>query len=191
MRPPAWFTRALGILDPLLEVRRSTAAPRWVIARRAAIPFTEIDLLRKRDKRLREWIADPTKADVLAKNKKTWHSVHDELVSAEAGSRVICTPNVLNQEVYNDLCRADMQRYGGYARFCDAIEAEELKQDVAAERTSQNRRNAFNAEVYDIMSFLMRKRAVAEDHGEKDLKYLLHGQRTQPGEAPLIQLTDF
>lgn len=189
MKPPVWFTKALSILDSQLRVRRSKAAPRWVIERKGVVPGTELELLRRRSARLYAWLSDPSKAKDLDKNTKTWKSVKDELDSAEAGHRVVCTPNDLNVEVYNDLCRADMQRYGGYARFCDAIEAEENAQEINAARMETNRHLAFNSEVCDILSFMDRKRAVA--HKGKDLNYWLHGKKTQPGDAPLIQLTDF
>jgi hypothetical protein len=48
-----------------------------------------------------------------------------------------------------------------------------------------------NAEVYDILNFLNRKKGSELDNGHQDLKYLLHGRHTQQGDAPLISLTDF
>lgn len=189
MKPPVWFTKALSILDSQLRVRRSQAAERWVIERKGFVPLTEIEILRRRTARLYTWLSDPNKANDLVKNTATWKSVKDELDSADAGYRVICTPNDLNTDVYNDLCRSDMQRYGGFARFCDEVEAKEAKDDLEAERVMTNKHLAFGNEVFDILRFMENKRAVA--HQGKDLNWWLHGKTTQPGDAPLIQLTDF
>lgn len=189
MKPPVWFTKALAVLDSNLRVRRSISSERWVIERKGFVPPTEIEILRRRSARLYSWLADQSKAKDLDKNKKLWKSVKDELDSAEAGYRVICTPNDLTPQVYNDLCQSDMQRYGGFARFCDEIEAAEAKAEIEADRVMTNRHIAFNNEVFDILSFMERKRAVS--HQGKDLNYWLHGKKTQPGDGPLITLTDF
>lgn len=191
MHPPAWFSKSLTVLDSQLRVRRSHATDRWVIDRKGFVPGTELEILRRRCDRLYSWLSDPNKVADRGTNLKTWKSVKDEMDSAETGYRVICTPTDLNPGVFNDLCQADMQRYGGYARFCDAIEADEAKAELEQERTTSNKRVAMNAEVFDVLNFLGRKRAVAEDSHETDLRYMLHGKRTQPGDAPLITLTDF
>lgn len=115
----------------------------------------------------------------------------DEVCSAEQQKRVICRPRALNQEVYNSLCQSDFQRYGGFARYCTQMEQEEERLEAEQERIMSNKRQAMNAEVYDILQFLHRKRGAALDQGHQDLKYLLHGRHTVEGDAPVVQLSDF
>lgn len=193
MKPPAWFVKAIGILDPLLSVRRSAVTSHWVIERKSVMPISEVDVLRRREARLWRWINNPTpeQKDALHKNRVAWQSLRDEVVSAEAGKRVICRPRVLTQEVYNDLCRSDIQRYGGYARFCTELETAEEKAEADLERQTSNKRQAMNGEVYSILNFLERKRSDALGQGHEDMGYLLHGRHAKPGDGPLIQLSDF
>lgn len=193
MRAPAWFTTLLSQMDPLLSVRKSIVTSHWVIERKGVIVGTEIDTLKRRRDRFARWITYPNaeQKEQLHKNRKEWQSLCDEVFSAEQQKRVICRPNVINRKVYDDLCQADIQRYGGYARFCTEIEQREERLEADQERVLSNRRRAFNAEVFDMLSFLRRKRLTALDHNKDDMKYLLHGKHTTEGEGPVIKLTDF
>jgi hypothetical protein len=194
-RPPAWFVRALGVLDPLLSVRASESSDvHWVIERKGVIPPQELAILKRREARLWHWINSPandTQRDQVHKNRITWMSLKDELVSAQQGKRVVCRPTALIQQVYDDLCKSDFQRYGGYARFCEDLETAEDTFEADQERQLSNKRQAMNGEVYDILAFLSRKRETEMHHGHRDLNYLLHGRHSKPDDKPVIQLTDF
>jgi len=194
-RPPAWFVRSLGILDPLLSVRASISSDaHWVIERKGVIPPPELAILKRREARLWQWISSPaneTQREQIHKNRIIWMSVKDELASAEVGKRVVCRPTALIQQVYDDLCKSDFQRYGGYARFCEDLETSEEAFEADQERQLSNKRQAMSGEVYDIMQFLHRRRESQMGHGQRDLKYLLHGQHSKPEDKPVIQLTDF
>ena len=127
-------------------------------------------------------------------NRQAWQSLCDEVDSAERGKRVIVRPRALTQEVYEGLCRSDFRRYGGAARFSTEMEQEEERIDAENERILSNKRTAFNAECYDIINFLERKKSDAmanRPESELDLSYLLHGKHSKPGDAPLVQLSDF
>ena len=193
-RVPQWFLKAIGILDPLLSVRDSIVTSHYVIERKSFIPPSELaTLIRRRDRTYR-WITFPNEDQKKAihANRKQWQALMDEVESAEHGKRVIGRPRVLDQSVYNDLCKSDIRRYGGHARFSTQMEQDEERREADQERMADNRRRAFNAEIFDQMDFLHRKRSNLLDHGEdKDMRYLLHGKRTQPGDGPLICLTDF
>jgi hypothetical protein len=193
MKPPEWFVRALTQMDPLLSIRRSIISEHWVIERKAVILGTEVETLRRRRDRIYRWVTFPNDVQRknLAANRKEWQSLVDEVDSAERQKRIICRPRVINQQVYNDLCSSDIQRYGGFARFCTDIEQREEREEAEVERVLSNKRQAMNAEVYDMLDFLYRKRGSALDHGHDDLKYLLHGRHTKPGDAPVVQLADF
>lgn len=190
---PKWFVAALSQMDPLLSLRRSIVTSHWVIERKAVIVDSEIDTLRRRRDRMWRWINHPnqTQKEQLHKNRKEWQSLADEVCSAEQQKRIICRPRTLDQKVYNDLCQADFQRYGGFARYCTQLEQEEERLEAEQERILSNKRQAMNAEVFDILSFLNRKRGAALDHGHQDLKFLLHGRHTGEGDKPVVQLSDF
>lgn len=190
---PEWFVKALAIMDPLLSIRRSIVTSHWVIERRAVIADSEIATLRRRRDRMWRWINHPNAAqkEQLHKNRKEWQSLVDEVCSAEQQKRIICRPRYLDQRVYNDLCQSDFQRYGGFARYCTEMEQEEERLEAEQERLLSNKRQAMNAEVYDMLSFLHRKRGAALDQGHDDLRYLLHGRHSKPEDAPLIQLSEF
>ncbi len=196
MKPPKWFVDAVALLDPLISIRHSITTSHWVIERKAVIPGSEIETLRRREARVRRWITFPNEDQKknIHKNRIEWQNLADEVDSAQRGKRVICRPRVLNAQVYNDLCASDIQRYGGFARFCTEIEQAEEKREADLERMTSNKRVAMNAEVYDILNFLERKKSDAmanRPESELDLSYLLHGRHAQPGDAPLMQLADF
>ena len=190
---PEWFVKALANMDPLLSIRPSIVTSHWVIERKAVILGSEIETLRRRRDRIRRWLNCPNENQrkQIKKNRKEWESLVDEVCSAEQQKRVICRPRWLDQQVYNSLCQSDFQRYGGFARYCTELEQEEERLEAEQERILSNKRQAMNAEVFDILSFLHRKRGAAMDHGHDDLKYLLHGRHTQPEDKPLITLSDF
>lgn len=193
MKPPKWFIDAIGILDPMLSVRRSSVSAHWVLERKAVVPISELDTLRRRAARVWRWITFPNEEQKkqLHANRIAWQALQDEVTSAEGGKRVICRPRVLNQQVFNDLCQSDIRRYGGFARYCTDMERDEERREADLERITSNKRQAFNAEVYDMLNFMERKRSAELGHGHQDLGYLLHGRHAQPGDAPVIQLTDF
>lgn len=193
MKPPAWFVKALGILDPLLSVRESVVTSHFVIDRKAVISGSELETLRRRRDRIWRWVNFPNEDQKkqLHKNRLAWQSLADEVESAEHGKRVIVRPRALNQEVYDALCKSDFRRYGGAARFCTEQEQEEERLDADAERILSNKRQALNAEVFDILEFINRRRGSELDNGHQDMGYLLHGRHTKPGDGPLVQLSDF
>lgn len=193
MKPAAWFVKAIGIMDPLLSVRRSDVSSHWVIERKAVVPQSEIETLRRREARIWRWINFPNEdqKQQIHKNRIAWQSLHDEVIAGEAGKRVICRPRALTQEVYNALCQSDLRRYGGFARFCTEMDTEDEKIEVDRDRMRSNQRQAMNGEVYSILNFLERKRSEALNHGHQDMGYLLHGKQSKPEDGPLIQLSDF
>ena len=195
-KPPEWFVRSLSILDPLLSIRDSVVTSHYVIERKAVILNSEVETLRRRRDRIYRWITFPneTQKKQIHANRQAWQSLCDEVDSAERGKRVIVRPRALTQEVYEGLCRSDFRRYGGAARFCTEMEQEEERIDAENERILSNKRMAFNAECYDIINFLERKKSDAmanRPESELDLSYLLHGKHSKPGDAPLVQLSDF
>jgi hypothetical protein len=190
---PEWFVKALAAMDPLLSIRRSIVTSHYVIERKAVILDSEIETLRRRRDRMWRWINFPnaTQKEQLHKNRKEWQSLVDEVCSAEQQKRVICRPRWLDQSVYNSLCQSDFQRYGGFARYCTQMEQEEERLEAEQERILSNKRQALNAEVFDMLDFLYRKRGAALDHGHQDFQYLLHGRHTKEGDKPVVQLSDF
>jgi len=192
MKPPAWFIKAIGILDPLLSVRKSIVTSHWVIERKAVIVDTEIQTIKRRRDRMYKWITYPNEhqKEQIHQNRKEWSSLVDEADSAERQKRVICRPRELSQAVYNDLCQSDYRRYGGYARFCTQLEQEEERREAEIERIMENKRKVVHSEVYDILKFLQDKKGSLLDRNEQDLNYLLHGKRTTEETKPHIVLAD-
>ena len=192
MKPPAWFVKAIGILDPLLSIRRSLVTSHWVIERKAAILYTEIDTIKRRRDRMWKWITYPNQnqKEQIHQNRKEWQSLVDEADSAERQKRVICRPRVLNQGVYDDLCNSDFRRYGGYARYCTELEQEEERREAEVERILENKRKVVHSEVYDILRFLQEKKGALLDRNEQDLQYMLHGTRSTENTTPHIVLSD-
>ena len=190
---PEWFSKALATLDPLLSIRKSIITSHWVLERKGIILGSEIETLRRRRDRMWRWVNFPNEMQKrdLHKNRKEWQSLVDEVYSAEQQKRIICRPRELNQKVYNDLCQADFQRYGGFARYCTQMEQEEERLEAEQERILSNKRQALNAEVFDMLSFLHRKRGAMLDQGHQDFRYLLHGRHTKEGDGPVVSLADF
>lgn len=194
MTPPKWFVQALARLDPLLSIRRSIITNHWVIERVGHIEPTEIAAMIRRRDRIYRWVTFPNavQQEQIHQNRKEYQSLVDEVDSAQRQKRIICRPRQINHHVYNDLCNSDFQRYGGFARYCTEQEREEERREAEQERVLSNKRQAFNAEVFDMLNFLHRKRSSALDHGhDNDLRYLLHGKHSTPEDKPVIQLADF
>ena len=192
MRPPQWFVKAIGILDPLLSIRHSIVTSHWVIERKAVILESEVETIRRRRDRMWKWINYPNERqkEQIHQNRKEWQSLVDEADSAERQKRVICRPRVLNQGVYDGLCNSDFRRYGGYARYCTELEQEEERREAEVERILENKRRVVHSEVYDILKFLQDKKGALLDRNEQDLHYMLHGTRTTENTAPHIVLAD-
>jgi hypothetical protein len=192
MKPPAWFVKAIGLLDPLLSIRHSLVTSHWVIERQGIILDTEVQTIKRRRDRMWKWINYPNarQKEQIHQNRKEWQSLVDEADSAERQKRVICRPRVLNQGVYDDLCQSDFRRYGGYARYCTQMEQEDERRDAEIERLLENKRKVVHGEVYDILKFLRDKKGSLLDHNEQDLNYLLHGKRSTENTTPHIVLAD-
>ena len=192
MRAPEWFVKAVGILDPLINIRRSIVTNHWVLERKAVILDSEIQTIRRRRDRMWKWINYPNERqkEQIHQNRKEWQSLVDEADSAERQKRVICRPRVLNQGVYDGLCNSDFRRYGGYARYCTELEQEEERREAEVERILENKRRVVHSEVYDILKFLQDKKGALLDRNEQDLHYMLHGKRSTENTTPHIVLSD-
>ena len=195
MRPPEWFVKAIGILDPLLSVHWSDATAQFVIDRKAVLAPTELHYLRKKEAGL--WfqsqaqnLPTDTSTNVLHQNRIKWLGIKAELESAEAGRRVIFTTKELTPKTYEYLCASDIRNYGGYARFADDLEAEEARAESERERVMDNKSRAIHGEVYDMINFLHRKKGAYLDQNCQDMKFMLHGKRADPGDEPLIKLAE-
>lgn len=188
MRPPDWFVRALAITDPLLSLRFGDDIGQWVIERKAYISPEELAFLRRQRVRMAQTLSDTSVERTKAQQnerRKDFLACCEELTSAECGKRVIMVTSVLSHEVFNRLHKADIQAYGGYARFADMLEANEDKDRAEKNRLHENKMKAVNSEVFDILKFLNARRGVALDRREQDLKYMLHGKRKEAGEELL------
>lgn len=176
MTPSASFVQMLQIMDPLLSVRWGSTIGQWVVERKALVPDYEITYLRNRRERTGRWIREEKYKDEPAKWKRL-NSTHKELVeeaqAAEGGKRVIRFASALDRRLYDELCLADIQKFGGYSRLADAMDQQEEKEMAERDRKAQEERIAKGKEVYDILSFLDRKRQSELAHGQRDLKKLL------------------
>lgn len=193
MRPNQGFVNSLKGLDPLLSVRYGDFVHQWVIERKGAITTNEIKYLNKRVERAAVILQNS--ADLhpnqVEKTRATYLGVNEEVISAKQGKRVIVFAKFLNQQLYDALVLSDMQRFGGYARFADELEKAEAQREKDVERQLENKRMALHKESYDMLNFLWRKRSDALLNGQRDLRYLLHGQHSTESSPPLIKLTDF
>lgn len=187
----ALFQRSLDILDPLLRVRWGSACGCWVVDRKAYFPGDEIFYLKRREERLRGWIATPLAhhTDPQKKlNLQTWKDVKERLDSALEGRRIVFYPENLDQKAFDMLCAGDSQRYGGYSSFFDKLEEDELKAEQALKRKQTAQNENIASEIYDYCDFVDRRRQDDVKNGQKDLGMLIHGRPT--GDKPLIQLTE-
>lgn len=182
--PNNGFLASLAALDSLLSVRWGDFVGQWVIERVAYIYPGEIGYMERRMERLRRLInrKNGQKRDHYLSQ---WRQLHEELLAAKAGKRVILIVPELNARVYDMLCASDMQKYGGYARIADEIEAREAAEEARQERTLEDERRVISSEVYSMLNFIWRKRETALLHGEQNMGMLLHGKRST---QPVIQL---
>jgi hypothetical protein len=192
--PNRGFVNSIKGLDAQLDVRYGDFVRQWVIERRASVPDTEIGYLKRREARVRRILdsrIENMHPNAIAKLEDTWTGLWEQIVSAERGYRVILFAQALTQQIYDALVLADMTRYGGYAAWADRAEADEARREADIDRQLANKRNALNKEAYDMLHHIWAKKSAKLAQGERDMRYLLHGKRTQAGDAPLIQLTDF
>lgn len=183
--PVERFQETIQRMDPLLAVRWGDFASQWVVERKAPLLGGEVFYLTRRQERLRLIVE---RKDTKAKRehyRQQWIGVSEELESARRGCRVILITKELKPQVYDMLCAADMQRYGGYARIADQIEAREAKEEADKERMNENERTAIHSEVHSMLNFIWRKRDDDLCRGERDMQYLLHGTRKRS--EPLIK----
>lgn len=194
-RPAEWFTKAIGILDPLLSVRWSDATAQYVVDRTAVLSQDELYYLRKKEAGL--WFQSQAQnlpidvsTNVLHQNRIKWLGIKAELESAEAGRRVIFTTKELTPKTYEYLCASDIRNYGGYARFADDLEAEEARTEAERVRVMDNKANVVHGEVFDIMNFLHRKKGALLDRNCMDLNLMLHGKKTTQDSEPIIKIAE-
>lgn len=184
MRPPNWFVTSLQSFDPLLTVRWGDEIGAWVIERKASIPESELGYLINREARLRYTVQFPEKR---AKHFQVFQNVVEEVVSARRGKRVIMIVKNLTNQVFTNLMLADIQRYGGYSRYADELEAREAKAESDRQRMKDSENHAMNMEVADMMHFMWRKREDALLNGHRNMNYLLHGKESN---KPLIRIAE-
>ena len=190
---PEWFVNMLNAFDSDLSVRWGNVVGQWVIERKGVIGQSEIAFLRRRMERAGRYASSPppkAKPADVQKHYKTWQGTSEELDAALRGKRIILFTHTLSPQLLDALGMADIKRYGGYARFADELEAAEDRKEADAERQLANKRNAYNKEVWGMLDHIWRKHEDSLLNGERDMGKLLHGRRTEPGSAPLIQLSD-
>lgn len=170
------FTRALELLDPLLQLRWGNVIKQWVIERKGHIGESEVAFLRKRKARLEMILADDTIPN-RERNLATYKGVAEEYESAREGRRVILMAQQLTNKLYDHLCLSDMQRYGGYSRFADELEAHEAEEKKKRERAAETLRMETHREVFDALNHVWRRNETALLNGERDMNVLLHGEK--------------
>ena len=180
--PNPGFVQSLHNLDSLLSCRWGDLVCAFVIERVASIPDIEMKYLLRREARLNRIVHDESHPQ-HKKQLETWKSTAEEVKSARAGKRIVMIATVLSDQIYNELCRMDSHRYGGYSRFADELEAAEAKMYAEQERIEANSRHAYNLEVADMIHFVWRKKEDMLLNGERNLSKLLHGKRSN---KPLI-----
>lgn len=171
--PPSGFVRTLGLLDPLLSLRWGEGLGQWVVERKAVnfLPSEKGYMVRRRERLGRLHAANPN--DVKTRDK--FRNVCEEVISMQDGKRVILFTRDLNSHVYDALCLANIQKYGGYSRYCDKLEAEEEATEARLERAQANRREDASREMFEQVKFIENKKLSRMITGHKDLNSLLHG----------------
>ena len=173
---PAAFQQAINAFDPLLRVRWSSSVGKFAVERLGHIPETERKYLAQRKKRLAGLIPSKQGKEQEAL-RRVYGEVSHELEAAETrNARVIFFTEELNDSSYNALCASDITRYGGYSRYADELERREAAEEKERKRQTQNRMEDIHREAYDVLGFLQRRRSTQLEHGERDMKKLLHGR---------------
>lgn len=175
--PNEGFVASLTSMDSALRVRWGGCVGKWVIDRKAFTPIHELEWLRKR--RARE-----AKRVVAGKSTTDLNGIKEEILSLETGYRVIIFTNVLNDEVYRNLCLTDITAYGGYSRYADEVEREvrerESRDDLTYAALCESiAKDAFGTgngglSPYDFLMSKKRRGVLREfQRGEKTLKQAL------------------
>lgn len=154
LEAPIGFVNGLRRMDDKLHVRWSDSLS-WVIERDSIFVQDEIKWLKKREYRLHRRVSS---GQATEEEKTKLLLVREELRSAANSRRVIITSKTLDQKLFNDICQADIRRYGGYSRYADEMEAREAAEEASKWRTMQNQREMIHYEmwgrrgVYDMLA---------------------------------------
>lgn len=187
---PESFKRSLVALDTELNLRKAVSSSCWVIERKSVVPVEEVGKLVRRERRLFGWVQNPPSGVRDPKHQASWVTVAEALESGRRGYRVVMIPTALDQQTYNMLCASDIQRFGGWAAFADALDQADEKKEEALEQSLASKRKILNAEVWDMMKHMNEKKTAKMEAGVTDMTYLLHGRYKQPGDKPLITLAE-
>jgi hypothetical protein len=180
------FERSLQLMDRYLYVRWGGVMNQWVIERKAYLPLSEIEFLRRRQARFTRWCNEFSEGPKLDQCKHLLQEITEELESAKNGRRVIIYTRELDRRVFDMLVRADMQRFGGYSRFADEVERLAESSEAKQARAHENQIADLNREVYDQMDFIERRRSTDLAEGKSMREMLSSGTRVPKApDAPL------
>ena len=150
------FEQSLQLFDRYLRVRWGQHMRQWVIERKAYMPPSEIDFLKRRQARFIRWCNEqPDDAD----RKKLLVEISEEIASAVDGRRIVLYTKSLDRRVFDMLVQADIQGFGGYSRYADEMERLQRIEDERKERVLNEEISDLNREMYDQIDFIERKRA--------------------------------
>lgn len=148
------FEQSIQLFDPLLSLRKSSFLyGKWIIERKAHIPETEMEFLKRRRDRLRRFVNAESAPHKRARLNTIYSQVAEEFASAQAGRRVVLFADQLDRRIFDALVTSDIQRYGGYSRYADELEAAEKRREQQAERELARMRDDLHAEAHDKMNF--------------------------------------
>jgi hypothetical protein len=181
MTPSDSFVRTLQAMDPLLSVRWGPHVYAWVVQRKAVLPETEVFYLRRRAERLTRRVNAGTAPEA---DKETLKGVLEELICAEDGKRVILFAPALTDKIYNQLCLADITKYGGYSRYADLMEQREAAKEADRERQQSEWNIARNKEAAGVLRFLEDRRSTALAHGGQTIAQMLGTKDYLPKSLP-------
>lgn len=181
MHVPEAFLRCLQHMDPLLSVRWGSHVEQWVIERKAVIAEKETYWLKRRAARMDKKV---NAGSATAEDKTSLIGVLEELDSAADNKRVVLFARSLTDSIYNQLCLADIQKYGGYSRYCDELERQEEAREQDTERQLSNERIARWKEAAGVIKFLDDKRSTMLDHGCRDVAQMLGTKDYLPKALP-------
>lgn len=186
LSPEQRFILNLQSFDPLLSVRYSDILQSWVIERKAYLRENEVYYLKRRLERTERLLrARPDSLEI----RKSRDGIAEEFLSAQRGARVIFFTRNLDRTCFDRLAMSDCQRYGGYSRMADEIDQLDKQEEKRQERKEMDELFGMNEEAWNQMRFLRDRRSVQLDHGERDLRYLLHGKRSNkpPKKKPPVK----